>query len=109
MKPVDSLSKLVSGTFYFDYAADKIYIADDPTGKTVEAGKLDHAFEGSADGVTVQNFVIEKYNAPTQEGAIQADESWTIADNELRLNYGLGVHAMGNSKIVGNYVHDNGQ
>jgi hypothetical protein len=108
MKPVDSLSKLVSGTFYFDYAADRIYIADDPTGRKVEAGKLDHAFEGSADGVTVQNFVIEKYNPPTQQAAIQADQSWTIQDNEIRLNYALGVHTMGNSKIVGNYVHDNG-
>ena len=44
LKPVDALSKLTSGTFYFDYAADKIYIADDPTGKKVEAGKLVRAF-----------------------------------------------------------------
>jgi hypothetical protein len=109
MKPVDSLSKLVSGTFYFDYAADRIYIADDPTGRKVEAGKLDHAFEGSADGVTVQNFVIEKYNSPTQQAAIEAGQSWTIQDNEVRLNYGIGVHTWGNSKIAGNDVHDNGE
>ena len=44
LKPVDALSKVVPGTFYFDYAADKIYIADNPTGHTVEAGKLDRCF-----------------------------------------------------------------
>lgn len=109
LTPVDSLSKVTSGTFYFDYAADKIYIGDNPTGKTVEAGKLDRAFEGNADGVTVQNFIIEKYNTPTQYATVQGNESWTIQDNEVRLNYGVGVDAMDNSKIVGNYVHDNGQ
>ena len=46
LKPVDALSKVVPGTFYFDYAADKIYIADNPTGHTVEAGKLTDAFHG---------------------------------------------------------------
>ena len=62
LKPVDALSKVVPGTFYFDYAADKIYIADNPTGHTIEAGKLTDAFHGSATNVTVQNLVIEKYD-----------------------------------------------
>jgi hypothetical protein len=46
LKPVDALSKVVPGTFYFDYAADKIYIADSPTDHTVEAGKLPVAIAG---------------------------------------------------------------
>src|SRR5262245_8992003 len=109
LTPVDSLSKLGAGKFYFDYAADKIYIGDNPAGHKVEAGTLDHAFEGNANGVTVQNFVIEKYSAPTQSGAIQGNQSWTIADNEVRLNYGVGIHAEDTSKVVGNFVHDNGE
>ena len=40
LKPVDALTKVVPGTFYFDYGAEKIYIADNPTGQKVEAGKL---------------------------------------------------------------------
>ena len=31
LMPVDALSKVVPGTFYFDYNADKIYIGDNPT------------------------------------------------------------------------------
>ena len=109
LKPVDDLSKVVPGTFYFDYAADKIYIADNPAGHTVEAGKLTDAFHGSATNVTVQNLVIEKYDPQIQDGAIHGDQSWTIRDNEVRLNYAVGITAHDGSQIIGNYVHDNGQ
>ena len=110
LKPVDSLSKVVPGTFYFDYTADKIYIADNPTGHTVEAGNLASAFYGSATNVTVQNLVIEKYDPQIQEGAIRGGAGWTIRDNEVRLNYAAGISVAGDgSQIIGNYVHDNGQ
>jgi len=109
LKPVDALSKVVPGTFYFDYAADQIYVADNPAGHTVEAGKLTDAFHGSATNVTVQNLVIEKYDPEIQYGAIRGDQSWTIRDNEVRLNYAVGISAHDGSQIIGNYVHDNGQ
>ena len=109
LKPVDALSKVVSGTFYFDYNADKIYIADNPAGHVIEAGKLADAFHGNAQNVTVKNFVVEKYDAPIQHGAIHGASSWTIENNEVRLNYGVGIIAHDNSKIVGNFVHDNGE
>ena len=109
LKPVDALSKVVPGTFYFDYAADKIYIADNPAGHTIEAGKLAYAFHGNAQNVTVQNLVIEKYDPPIQDGAIQGGQGWTIQDNEVRLNYAVGITGRDGSKIIGNYVHDNGQ
>ena len=92
LKPVDALSKVVPGTFYFDYGADKIYIADNPTGQKVEAGKLAFAIGGNAQNVTVQNFVIEKYDPAIQDGAIQGGQGWTIQDNEVRLNYAVGIH-----------------
>jgi hypothetical protein len=111
LKPVDSLSKIVAGTFYFDYAADEIYIADNPTGQKVEAGKLANACGGNAQNVTVQNLVIEKYNPPVQSGAVQGNKGWIIQDNEVRLNYAVGIKVEPgeNSKIIGNYVHDNGE
>ena len=89
--------------------ADKIYIADNPTGQKVEAGKLVFAFGGNAQNVTVQNLVIEKYDPPIQDGAIQGGQGWTIQDNEVRLNYAVGIIVRDSSKIIGNYVHDNGQ
>jgi parallel beta-helix repeat protein len=109
LKPVDALSKVVPGTFYFDYAADKIYIADSPTGHTIEAGKLTDAFHGSAANVTVQNLVIEKYDPQIQDGAITGDRGWTVQDNEIRLIYAAGISVHDGSRVVGNYVHDNGQ
>ena len=116
LKPVDALSKVVPGTFYFDYAADKIYIADNPSGHTIEAGKLAYAFGGTAQNVTVQNFVVEKYDPAIQAGAINSGPGWTIQDNEVRLNYAVGITTgrwdwLGgdNTKIIDNYVHDNGQ
>ncbi len=109
LKPVDALTKVVPGTFYFDYAADKIYIGDDPTGKKVEAGKAAQVFKGNASGVKIMDLTIEKYNAPTQHGTIEGAQNWTIANNEVRLNYGAGITAGNNSKILGNFVHDNGQ
>jgi hypothetical protein len=109
LKPVDALSKVVPGTFYFDYAADKIYIANNPTGHTIEAGKLTDAFHGSATNVIVQNLVIEKYDPQIQDGAIQGGRGWTIQNNEVRLNYAVGIIGVDGSKLIGNHVHDNGQ
>ena len=37
LRHVDSLGAVIPGTFFFDYAADRIYFADDPTHRTVEA------------------------------------------------------------------------
>ena len=36
-------------------------------------------------------------------------QSWTIQNNEVRLNYAVGITAHDGSQIIGNYVHDNGQ
>jgi len=109
LKPVDALSKVAPGTFYFDYSADKIYLADNPAGHKVEAGKLTDAFHGSAQNVTVKNLVVEKYDSPVIHAAIQGGQGWTIQDNEVRLIYGEGIMVQGNSKIIGNFVHDNGE
>ena len=84
-------------------------------GHKLEAGKLVDAFHGSAQNVTVQNLVVEKYDAPVQHAAIGAGgDGWTIKYNEVRLNYGDGIRASSvgatqdNIKIIGNFVHDNG-
>ena len=57
----------------------------------------------------MKNFIIEKYNSTIQHGAIQGGQGWTIQDNEVRLNYAVGITVRDGGKIIGNYVHDNGQ
>ena len=110
LKPVDALSKVVPGTFYFDYNADKIYLGSNPTGHVVEAGKQAAAFSGGAQDVTIQNLVVEKYDSPVQHGAIEAGVGWTLQNNEVRLNYGDGIQGeyINGAKFIGNYIHDNG-
>ena len=70
---------IASGQWYFDYSNDRLYMADNPGGQTVELSVTKSAFRGFADNVTVQNLIIEKYAAPLQNGAIQPKGSgWII-------------------------------
>ncbi|MGA8408950.1 MAG: right-handed parallel beta-helix repeat-containing protein [Candidatus Acidiferrales bacterium] len=105
---VMSLSAVVPGTFYRDYASKQIYVADNPTGHTMEVivSSLPFLAVGTgADGVTIEGLTIEKF-AGNAQGAVQGSATWTIQNNEVRLNHGDGIEA--NGKILGNYLHDNG-
>lgn len=109
---VASVDDLGPGKFFFDYTADKIYLRDNPAGHSVEAAVSPFAFDGGATGVTIQGLVIEKYAAPVQYGAIgyhTAPVDWLIQDNEVRLNFGVGILAGDGTQILGNFVHDNGE
>lgn len=109
---VGSRADLGPGKYYFDYAADRIYLRDNPAGQTIEAAVSPYAFRSGATGVVIKNLTIEKYAAPIQYGAIGGDQApigWQISNNEVRLNYGVGILAGSNSTITDNYVHDNGE
>jgi parallel beta-helix repeat protein len=111
---VTSLSALSTGEFYFDYAGDKIYLADDPTGHKMEASFVTQAIRGfgsSQTGVTIKGLTVEKFaNQPTgATGAIQSGTNWLIQGNEVRLNHGTGIQVDSGTTVSGNYVHDNGK
>ena len=55
---VGSLGELSSGEFFWDYAANTIYLADDPTGQKLELGAATAGISGGSD-VTLQNLVVE--------------------------------------------------
>ncbi|MDY8108799.1 right-handed parallel beta-helix repeat-containing protein [Fulvimarina sp. 2208YS6-2-32] len=109
LKAVASLGELEAGAFYFDYAADKIFFAESLEGRQVEAGVSPAAFLSDASNVTVSNFVIEHFNSPVQRGAIQGGEGWTVENNEVRFNYGAGITVQDDGRMLGNFVHNNGQ
>jgi hypothetical protein len=105
---VMSLSAVVPGTFYRDYANKQIYVADNPNGHTMEVivSSLPFLAVGTgAVGVTIEGLTIEKF-AGNAQGAVQGSATWTIQNNEVRLNHGDGIEAEG--KVLGNYAHDNG-
>jgi parallel beta-helix repeat protein len=109
LEHVSSLSQVTAGKFYFDYAADKIYFADDPTGHKVETSVTPFAFSADVANVTVQGLIIEKYAASLQSCAIQGHEGWIVQNNELKLNYGVGACVGSNGRILNSNIHDNGE
>lgn len=111
LTPVASLSQVRGGSWYFDRAADRLFLADDPTGRTVEVGVLPHAFTGAATGVLLQNLVVEKYATPAQLGAIHGDRTtgWTLDGVEVRHNHGTGIRLGSGMKVLRSRVHSNGQ
>ncbi len=68
---VDSLSKVTTGTWYFDYAGDRIYFADDPSGRRVETSVTPAAFEATGNNVTVSDLVDREVRQP---GAARRDQ-----------------------------------
>jgi hypothetical protein len=115
---VSQLSNVGPGKWFFDYSAQKIYFADDPTGHTVETSVTPFAFYGQADNVTIQNLTIEKYATPAQNGAILCaviqnrapqGHNWVVKDNTIRLNHGAAVFASDRMQILRNKIYKNGQ
>lgn len=108
---VGSLDQVGPGRWYFDYAADRIYFADDPEGRRVETSVVPTAVEASADRVSVSGLTVEKYANLAQHGAISAEgrTGWVIARNEIRWNHGLGVRIGPGTRAIANHVHHNGQ
>ena len=99
------------GQWFFDYAADAIYISYDPTWLTVETSVTPMAFAPSGDNVTVTGMTIEMYAAPAQFGAIHAQgrSGWIVSNNEVRKNHGAGIRVGSRAQVLRNYVHNNGQ
>ncbi|MBT8165572.1 MAG: right-handed parallel beta-helix repeat-containing protein [Acidimicrobiia bacterium] len=117
LEHVDSRSKVDSDSWYFDYGADRIYLGQNPSGKTVETSITFGAVYGNSPNVTITGLVVEKYANPAQHGAIDnrlnnsdaGGENWVIAGNEVRLNHGVGIKVGKNARVEGNNVHHNGQ
>jgi parallel beta-helix repeat protein len=109
---VMSLSALVPGAFFVDYAGGRVYFGSNPSGQTVEysvAPFAIHGYGGYQTNVSVQNLVVEKFANVAATGAIQSGGSWLIQNNEVRLNHGVGIYSQSNDQVINNYVHDNGE
>jgi parallel beta-helix repeat protein len=100
---------MTSNRFYFDYAADTVWVNVDPTGHLVEAAIAPGLFKGATSvvDVTVQGLVLEKaagYGISSNNGT-----GWTAQNNEVRLNHTKGIRMWAGASILGNHVHHNGQ
>jgi hypothetical protein len=109
---VTALAQVAPGAYFLDYAAQTVYLADDPSGKTVEMCSTRAAFEPTADGVSIRGFLIEKFAIPAQMGAIgdqYPSNAWIVEQNEVRYNHGTGINVTNGGVMRNNFVHHNGQ
>ncbi|WP_131113609.1 right-handed parallel beta-helix repeat-containing protein [Lichenihabitans psoromatis] len=109
LTPVASTADVKSGTFYLDYDTKQVYLGDNPAGHTVQAGIASAAFASTAANVTISNLTIQHFDSPVQQGAIQGGQNWTVENNEVASNFGVGIKVQDGSTIKDNYVHDNGE
>jgi len=107
---VMSMGELRPGYVYVDFSTDHVYLADNPQGHKVEMATSSRAFISARTGVvnvTIQGLVVEKCANAGGEGALEAGSTWTILNNEIRLNHGIGL--TDGILVRGNFVHHNGE
>lgn len=117
LEQVASVDDLGSTSFFFDYDADRIFLAFDPENRVVETTVGEVAFYGEHDerglseDVVVRNLVIEKFGTQAQDGAVDSRDAagWVVQDNTIRLNHGAGVYTADGSQVRGNKIVSNGQ
>jgi hypothetical protein len=111
LSQVLSKESVAAGRFYFDHLGGRIYVADDPTGRKVEATVAAFAFESVAPNVVIRNLTVEKYSSVAEKGAIQGRGAagWTIENCEVRFNSGAGIGMGSDGRVQGCAVHHNGQ
>ena len=116
-RQVGSRDALVPGTWFFDYAADRIYLAEDPsTLPAIETSVTPFAFGGwSIGNVVIENLTVMRYATPSQFGAIGGDANnrytvnWQVRYVTARENHAWGI-LMGPGMTVTNSLSErNGQ
>jgi parallel beta-helix repeat protein len=108
---VATRDKVAPGTFYADYAANAIYVGDNPTGHAVEMSKTPTAIEPGGNNVTVRGLTIEHFATPPQGGAVVLGLGWKVYANEIRWNHAVGAMLINADSAVleKNEIHHNGQ
>lgn len=114
---VMSLRHVEAGKWFLDPKINKIYISDNPIGKTLEISTTRYAIYGNSNNISIRNLIIEKYANPAQEGAIHPmndaqgslGKHWEIGNNEIRLNHGVGIRLGHHMQVTNNNIHHNGQ
>lgn len=99
-----STAAVLPGTFYFDYDAGLIYIADDPAGHRVESSAVEAAIRSRAAGITVQGLIIEKFTA----AGISLGPRALIQNNRVRYVHGTGIQFSSGARVLHNQTDHNG-
>jgi hypothetical protein len=110
-----SLSALAPGKVYVDYAANRIYVKDDPTTATMELTATPILFNDGPTGVQLSDFIVEKFGsnwAVVSAPAVRLLTGWVVDNVEARWNHGDGFHLGGGHSgmvLKNSRTHHNGQ
>jgi parallel beta-helix repeat protein len=110
LRRVAGVAAVVPRTFYTDYAANRIYLGDDPTGHLLEVSRTRTAIASTSPGVTLRGLRVEKFATRNQQGAIVANAGrWTVVNCDVRFNHGAGIYDYGSDlHVTGSRIHHNG-
>lgn len=114
-----SRSGVRAGTFFEDFAANRIWIGRNPAGHLLEQAFASALVWSQSGGIVIDGFVVEFAANQAQHGAIQSygysGAGWTIENNVIRYNHAAGVASVpseGNTNgtlIEHNLIAGNGQ
>ena len=99
-------------TFYADYAANVVYLGQDPAGRAATLARTRTAVTSDAPGVVIEHLTIRGFANLAQQGAIVVGgKDWTVRDSIITANHGVGVMIAqaDNAHITGNTITENGQ
>lgn len=103
------LEALAPGKVYFDRAAGRMYISDNPTGHTLEATNARAILTGPGDGVVIRGGIFE--HAADDGIRTAGGNDWVIEDNEIRYCHIACLSEGGGSRrtvVRHNYIHHGG-
>ncbi|MCW2715596.1 MAG: hypothetical protein JWN88_2643 [Frankiales bacterium] len=106
LRQVGTRGEVVAGSFWFDDAADRIWVGSDPSGRAMETTLAVQAFVRGNDNL-FRDLVVEKFANPAQSGALHGT-GLKIERSTVRLNHGTGIFNYG-GRIVDSLILDNGQ
>lgn len=111
LRRAPSRKEVKPGWAFLDNQEGKLFIADDPAGRTVELTVARFAFRSAAPDVLIKDLTVEKYANPSQNGAINGEggSNWRVEECEVRLNSGAGVSVGQGGSIIASNIHHNGQ
>ena len=112
LKRVMHLGELVPGTFFQDYRANRIWVADDPTANAMEMAVARYGFLLNAPGVTVRGLMVQRCANKSQTGAFTANSDATLVDVDTRWNHARGLtlnYATTATLVQGGTDLENGQ
>lgn len=100
------LADLATGGFFADYAANRVYVADDPTGHAFKMCRTQYAMNSSVSGVTWRGGTFQYFATPSSTGAVTVSggSNWTIRKSVFQWNHAHGLFADSTSGLLVQHI-----